>query len=284
MLVLGALAVVLIGKPMVALLFVWLMRYPFRTALTAGIALSQIGEFSFILASVGRGLGVLPAEATNILVATAITSIVLNPMAYRAIGPIERWAAARPGLWRIVNRPKSVPADLESAPVERGVDPAHRAVVVGFGPTGRTVVRLLQENGVRPTVIELNMDAARALKHEGIDAVYGDATRVETLEAAGVAEARSLILGSAGMANSSEVIRGARSLNAEIRVLARASYVRDVAGLKHAGADRIYAGESEVALAFIEDILGSLGATAEQIERERARAREELASPHPGRT
>jgi CPA2 family monovalent cation:H+ antiporter-2 len=177
----------------------------------------------------------------------------------------------------LVNRQASVPADLAAARPEHAPDPGHRAVVIGFGPTGRTVVRLLRENGITPTVIELNMDAARGLRQDGIDAVYGDATRVETLQAARVGQAASLILGSAGMANGAEVIRAARGLNPVIRVLARASYVRDVPRLQQAGADRVYAGESEVALAFIEDILETLGATPEQIDRERARARGELA-------
>ena len=88
--------------------------------------------------------------------------------------------------------------------------------------------------------------------------------------------AGSLILGSAGMANSAEVIRIARTLNPSVRVLARAPYLRDIPALKEAGANRIYSGEGEVALAFVEDILDSLGATAEQIDRERARAHKEL--------
>jgi CPA2 family monovalent cation:H+ antiporter-2 len=140
------------------------------------------------------------------------------------------------------------------------------------------VVRLLRDNGIAPTVIDLNIDAVRALKQDGIDAIYGDATRPETLEAAGVAKAGILILGSAGMANSAEAIRTARQLNPRVRVLARASYLRDVASLKKAGANSIYSGEGEVALAFIEDILDSLGATAEQIDRERARAHGELSA------
>ncbi len=78
------------------------------------------------------------------------------------------------------------------------------------------------------------------------------------------------------MANSAEVIREARRLNPDIRVLARALYLRDIAALKEAGATSVYSGEGEVALAFIEDILDSLGATAEQIDRERARAHDEL--------
>ncbi|MGE3842749.1 MAG: cation:proton antiporter [Vicinamibacterales bacterium] len=277
-LVLGALAIVLIAKPLVALIFVWAMRYPFRAALTSGIALAQIGEFSFILASMGRSRGVLPAEATNVLVAAAMASIVANPIAYRTIRPIERWMSARPRLWALSNRSPATPSDLESVHGPRGrrSDPGGHAVVVGYGPTGRNVVRLLRDNGIRSCVIELNMDAVRALKQEGIDAVYGDATRVDTLEAAGVGRAASLVLGSAGMANSAEVIRAARDSNANIRVLARASYLRDVGPLREAGANSVYSGEGEVALAFIEDILESLGATPEQIDRERARAHREL--------
>jgi CPA2 family monovalent cation:H+ antiporter-2 len=272
-LVMGALAVVLVGKPVVALLFVWVMRYPFRAALTVGIALAQIGEFSFILASMGRDLGALTSEATNALVATSIASIVLNPIAYRAIGPLERWVIARPRLWALLNRASAIPPDRAASRQEGAADPSHRAVVIGFGPTGRTLVRLLRDNGIAPTVIELNMDAVRALRQDGVDAIYGDATRAETLEAAGVAQAGSLILGSAGMAHSADVIRTARGLSPHIRVLARAAYLRDVPTLKAAGASRVYSGEGEVALAFIEDILDNLGATPEQIDRERARAR-----------
>jgi CPA2 family monovalent cation:H+ antiporter-2 len=272
-LVLGALAVVLAGKPLVAFLLVWAMKYPFKTALTVAVALAQIGEFSFILATIGRELGILTATATNVLVATSIASIVLNPVAYRSVRPVERWLAKRPRVWAWLNR-ESVPAD--STPVERQVDPGHRAVVVGYGPTGRAVVRLLRDNDVAPTVIDLNIDAVRALREDGVDAIYGDATRAGTLEAAGAARAASLILGSAGMANSADVIRAARALNPGIRVLARAPYLRDVAALKSAGADRVYSGEGEVALAFVEDILDSLGATPEQIDRERERAHADI--------
>ena len=280
-LVIGALGVVLLGKPVVALLLVWAMRYSFRAALTVGIALAQIGEFSFILATIGRELGILTTEATNALVATAIVSIVLNPIAYRTIRPIERWLRERPVLWAAMNRESGAPSELKVSGTMRTADPDRRAVVIGYGPTGRTVVRLLEDNGIAPTVIELNMDAVRALRQGGVDAIYGDATRPDTLEAAGIAKAGSVILGSAGMANSADVIRMARTLNSNIRVLARAPYLRDVPSLHAAGANRVYSGEGEVALAFIEDILDSLGATPEQIDRERARAHAEL-SRRPG--
>ena len=271
----GALSVVLVGKPLVAFVLVSAMKYPFRVALTVAVALAQIGEFSFILATLGRELGVLTVDATNALVATSIASIVLNPIVYRTIRPTERWLKARPRVWAALNR-ESVPSDLKGAVAQQTLDASHRAVVIGYGPTGRTVIRLLRDNDIEPTVIELNIDAVRALKEEGLDAIYGDATRPETLEAAGIARAGTLILSSAGMTDSDEVIRTARGLNPDIRVLARAPYLRDLTVLKAAGADSVYSAEGEVALAFIEDILNSLGATSEQIERERARAHSEL--------
>jgi CPA2 family monovalent cation:H+ antiporter-2 len=153
---------------------------------------------------------------------------------------------------------------------------AHRAVLIGFGPTGRTVARLLKDAGVESTVIELNIDTVREIRKSGVDAVYGDATRPETLIEAGIQGANNLILTSAGMANSTEVIRAAREANPEIRVLARGSYLRDLPSLRSAGADTVYTGEGEVALAFVEDLLLRLGATAEQIDRERVRAHDEL--------
>jgi CPA2 family monovalent cation:H+ antiporter-2 len=275
-LTLGTLAVVLVGKPLVALIVLRLLGQPLVGSLQIAISLAQIGEFSFILATIGRELGILTAVATNALVATAIVSIVLNPSAYRTIPSIERRLRDRPRVWALLNREAAVPSDLEAHGRPATSDPAHRAVVIGYGPTGRTVVRLLRDNGVVPTVVELNMDAVRGLRQDGIDAIYGDATRPETLEAAGAHKAGSMVLGSAGMANSAEVIRIARTLNPGIRVLARAQYLRDVPSLMDAGANSVYSGEGEVALAFIEDILDTLGATPEQIDRERARAHREL--------
>jgi CPA2 family monovalent cation:H+ antiporter-2 len=205
-------------------------------------------------------------------------SIVVNPVLFRTIDPIVRWVARQPQLRGYLDRPRLI--DNEAAPPQtRASRHAHRAVLIGYGPTGKTVARLLKESGIEPTVVELNIDTVRAIRQEGIDAVYGDATRPETLIEAGIATARSLILTSAGMAQSTEVIRAAREVNAGVRVLARASYLRDLPDLKRAGADTVYTGEGEVALAFVEDLLSRLGASAEQIDRERARAHDELFKP-----
>jgi CPA2 family monovalent cation:H+ antiporter-2 len=271
----GSLAVVLLVNPLTAFAVIWVMRQPFKAALTVAVALAQIGEFSFILATLGRELGLLTPEATNTLVAASIISIVVNPLLFRTIEPIVAWVSRRPKLCRVLDRPAFVDSS-PSGELRRSESRAHRAVLIGYGPTGRTVARMLKENGIEPTVVELNIDTLRELREQGVDAVYGDATRPETLTEAGIAGADNLILTSAGMANSAEVIRAARDLNPKVRVLGRASYLRDLPILKQAGANAIYTGEGEVALAFVEDLLSRLGATAEQIDRERARAHDEL--------
>jgi CPA2 family monovalent cation:H+ antiporter-2 len=276
MLLIGTLAVVLIGKPLVALVIVRLMNYPFRVAMSVAVALSQIGEFSFILSTLGNQLGVFTAAATNTLVAVSIISIVLNPILYRAVTPFERWAMARPWLWRLMNGANGNAIRSEDHDARSLVDARYRAVVVGYGPTGRTVTRLLRDNGVQPTVVELNMETVRELKEQDIDAIYGDASHRDTLAAAGVANASVLILTSADIAHTEDVILTAREQNPGIRVMARTTHLRELDKLTRAGADLVFAGEGEVAMAFTESILSRLGATAEQIDRERSRVHADL--------
>jgi CPA2 family monovalent cation:H+ antiporter-2 len=271
----GTLAIVLILSPTTTFLFMWAARQPFKTSLTVALALAQIGEFSFILSGLGRELGLFTEAASNTIIATSIVSIVINPVLYRIIEPASNWVARHPGVSRWLDRMPAIDSSGSQA-VRRAERRAHRAVLIGYGPTGRTVARMLKENGIEPTVIEINIDTVRELREMGADAVYGDATRPEVLEEAGIQTAGNLILTSAGMANSTEVIRAARAANPRIRVLARASYLRDLPGLKHAGADTVFTGEGEVGLAFVEEMLGRLGATPEQIDRERARAHQEL--------
>ena len=271
----GTLAIVLIISPTATFAFMWAVRQPFKACLTVAIALAQIGEFSFILSTLGRQLGLFPTEATNTIIAASIVSIVLNPLLYRLIDPVSAWVSRHPGVSRWLDRMPGIESGGARA-VRSAELRAHRAVLIGYGPTGRTVSRMLKENGIEPTVIEINIDTVRELREMGADAVYGDATRPEILDEAGIHTAGNLILTSAGMANSTEVIRAAREANPRIRVLARASYLRDLAGLKHAGADTVFTGEGEVALAFVEEMLGRLGATPEQIDRERSRAHQEL--------
>jgi CPA2 family monovalent cation:H+ antiporter-2 len=264
-LMLGAtLAIVLVGKPLAALAIVALFRYPLRVALSVAVALAQIGEFSFIVATVATSLGVLTVDATNTLVAAAIVSITVNPLLFRSIGWMERMLVRR-----------ATTPDTPVAPHGEAAR-AFRAVVVGYGPVGRTVARLLQQNGLRVTVIEMNVDTVRALGEEGVDAIFGDATHPAVLAEARLAEARAFVVAVAPLEGVGEAFRVAREQNADLRILARATNVREGRRLREQGADVVYSGEAEVALAFTTEVLDSLGATPDQIDRERARVRAEL--------
>jgi CPA2 family monovalent cation:H+ antiporter-2 len=278
-LVAAALAVVLVATPLATLAVALVRGVPPAAALALALSLTQIGEFSFIVSGLGKKLGVIGDEVTQSLVAAAMLSISLNPLVFRLADPAAAWARRRPRLWRLLSA--RARAELPNQPRPEA-DPAFRAVVVGYGPVGRTVCRLLRENEIEPTVIDLNIDTVRRLREEGVPAVYGDATHGDTLKEAGVERARSLILSSSGMKGSDEVIRLARELNPSIRVLARSAYVRELVGLRKAGAEAVFSGEGEVALAMTEAILRRLGATPEQVDRERERVRAELATDRPG--
>jgi CPA2 family monovalent cation:H+ antiporter-2 len=194
-----ALLVVLVAKPAAALAIIFTLGYPRRVAFPVAIALAQIGEFSFILAALGTQLGVMHGDAVNTLVATAIVSITLNPLLVRAGAGVERWLVRR------------LPAGDVAAgePAADATDSSQRAIVVGYGPVGQTVTELLLDNGIEPTVIELNLDTVRRLEVFDVKAIYGDATRPEVLVEAGVAQAAYLQITSGMGALDEEIIRRA---------------------------------------------------------------------------
>ncbi len=113
----AALGVVLIGKPLAALAIVAAFGYPLKVGLAVAVALAQIGEFSFIVANLGTQLGVLSAAAANVVIGAAIVSITLNPLLFRAIGPVERWLSRRTPA---VPQPAAVHASGSHAPVTPG--------------------------------------------------------------------------------------------------------------------------------------------------------------------
>jgi CPA2 family monovalent cation:H+ antiporter-2 len=255
LLTLATLLIVLLGKPIATFAIVWSLGYGTRMALRLAIALGQIGEFSFLLAVLGRQLGVLPEAAINPLVTTAIVSIMLNPILYRAAGRLDRSRIA----------PETLPRSA-----------AHRAVVVGYGPVGKTVTRLLGRYGIEPTIIEMNPETFRKLQASGERAVFGDANQQDVLVEAGIANAGSLIFSSSGSAAMTESIQKARDINPDIHILVRADYISQAPRLLKAGVNEVFADEGEVALTLITSILKRLGATPEQLSDERERARSEM--------
>ncbi|HET8939348.1 MAG TPA: cation:proton antiporter [Polyangiales bacterium] len=265
-LTLGTVAIVLLAKPLAALAVMLLMKRPMRVALVVAVALSQIGEFSFMLATVGRQLGVLPPEATQVLVISAIVSITLNSFLFRGIEPLLQWLGGRK-----LSGHSMAPPEMLAA--HSGDEPS--TIVVGYGPVGRMVTRLLRENHIEVVVIELNYQTVQLLHSQRVRAVHGDAANSEILLQAGMQHARSLIFTASGTPPEA-VIRMAKELNPDAIVLARSAYVAEAEQLRNAGAHIIVTAEAEVALAMTERVLVGLGATPEQLDRERSRVRRSL--------
>jgi len=263
--VLVAVALVLsaLVKPLISTLLLVAFKRPARMALGVGLGRGQIGEFSFILAAMGTELGVLPAKAGSAIVAASILSITLSPL-------LQRFAPGASGLL-----PERVPAEGRAEAAEPGAH-RHRVIVVGYGPVGRTVSRLFLESGIEPSIVELNIETVRKLRGEGMRAVYGDANKSQTLEEAGAKEAIGVVLTAPVEGGADLVVRRARELNDRLFVVARSTYLSEVAALKSAGADIVFSGEGEIALAMAEFTLRRLGATHDQIDRERERVHGEL--------
>ena len=131
LLTLSALVIVLVGKPLVALVIMAALGHGSKVALGVAIALAQIGEFSFLIAILAKDLGVLPETAVHPLVAVAILSIMLNPFLYRLCGPMEERLQRMPRLWRMLNR-RATGDNLRSSRPKTGQPPAEESLAYKY--------------------------------------------------------------------------------------------------------------------------------------------------------
>jgi CPA2 family monovalent cation:H+ antiporter-2 len=278
-LVLAALAVVLVGKPLVALGVVAALGYPVRTGLVAALGLAQVGEFSFILGSLALEHGILPAAGFSVVVACAIVSISINPFLFGWLDPLEAAVRRRPWLWRLVGGRAERRRDRVNAGAAAALEgrDGPLAVVVGYGPVGRTVDRLLRRAGVETVVVDLNLETVVALVGEGRLALFGDASHPDILKKAGIARASHFVVTLPHSLNRGPMITAARQLNPSCRILVRARYLRERAELELAGADVACFEEVEAAAALAERLLRDLGRDETAIRDEGEKIRREFA-------
>jgi CPA2 family monovalent cation:H+ antiporter-2 len=286
------LAITLVAKPLTAFVIVWLLRYSFRSAVTIAIALAQVGEFSFLLADEAIRQKLLTQAGHSLLVACAILSITLNPLLFRGIEPLERWLRRRPGVWRRLTSRSDVGgvglnrrmheqlAGTGDVEVEGEGDAAQveskRAVIVGYGPVGQTAARLLRDFDIQTVVIDLNLDTVRDLASAGELAIYGDATRQDILEAAGIGEAKYLLVTVPDVLVRTLVIITARELNPDLKVFVRARYLKERAWLEEVGATQICIEEAETALGLTVLLLREVGADPERVREVTSRVQQEM--------
>lgn len=270
LLVVAGLFIVLVIKPATALLLVAILGYPVRTALTVAVGLAQIGEFSFILAQLAMDHKLLSQEAMNVLVATAMISIALNPLAFRTLDGLERRLQRWPAIWNLLSgraqrRANEINALAAAAAEARDEKPL--SIIVGYGPVGRVVDALLRDAGIRTLIIDTNIETIQTLTKAGRLAIYGDATRREVLDQAGIRKAAQLIVTLPHTDDRAPLVFAAREVNPSIEIIVRARYLAEHEPLKRAGADTIVFEEGEAGIALARQVLERRSVDAATIDK-----------------
>jgi CPA2 family monovalent cation:H+ antiporter-2 len=265
-LVAGLVAVVIVGKALIAALAVLPAVRSLATAAASGMALAQIGELAVVVSAEAARLGLGGETPSALFLSVTVPTMIATPFVLRAAGPLARWIESR--------RPGPTPF-VEG---EDGHALEDHVVVVGFGVNGRNVTRALGALEVPHVVIDLNAAAIQEVTTGGGRAVYGDATREAVLAAAGVGRARAVIAALPDAAATRQVVAATRRLAPEITILARTRYVLEVEPLEALGADQVIPEEFETSIELTARVLQLYGASETMIRRER----EALRATHYG--
>lgn len=272
-LLIGVLGIILLVTPLLAFLIVIVSGHALKTALTLAAGLAQIGEFSFIVAEMAKPLSLMPATGHNVVVGAAIISIGLNPLTFRWVLALEpRFSKLS---W-IATRSEKLGARANVIAAKRmQEDPG--AIVVGYGPVGQTVTRLLAEFEINPIIVETNVDVVLELQQRGKQALFGDASRAEILRAARLDAAAYLIVTVPHAEISLRIIQAAREVAPLVRIITRAEYINQSEAFVQAGAAIIRYDEAESAAALAEALLQDIDVPAERIDAIVSKIRNELA-------
>jgi CPA2 family monovalent cation:H+ antiporter-2 len=262
--------IIIVVKSVAAFVLVLAMRYPLNTALTVSASLAQIGEFSFILASLGVALHILPPQGQSLVLAGSLISIALNSLVFRAAHVMQRWIRSSPAMARKFERSDDplaeLPASVDQSLLSRQV------VLVGFGRVGRRIARALSADGIPYVVADQNREIVEALRERGIPAVSGDATEPGVLIQAHIAHAGMLVIATADSVGVRRMVEIARTLNPGIRTVVRTHSEEEARLLAGEKIDRVFLGEEELASNMIRHVV-------ETIREEQAREREIAVPP-----
>lgn len=255
--------IILIIKPLIAFLVVILLKKPLKQAISIGVALAQTGEFSFILASLGTSLNILPKEAYCAIIASSIISITLNPILFKAINPFVKFLNKKGIDINQVKKENENSIDFINNETEQD-----SIIVVGYGPVGQAVTKILNDKGISVNIIELNIDTVKKINSNNsgcLKALYGDAMQREVLINAGINNARAFIISST-LASSKEITEIVKSLNPNIQILVNTSYINDIEILKEKGADIVFSGELAVSQILSNYIFNEFGLLCNELE------------------
>ena len=250
-------AIVMLANPLVAAGLVLAFRYPLNTAMTVGASLSQIGEFSFILAALGVALGLLPTHGQSLIVAAALISIAANPLVFAGLRPAHAWIRARSRLARRLERRGDPLATLPMSTGENYL--SGQVVLVGYGRVGRRIAQALSAQGIPYVVAEQNRERVRELREKNIAAVSGDAADPAVLIQAHIARAGMLVIATPDTVSVRRMAEIARTLNPAIEIALRTHSEEEARLLSKDNVGMVFFGEHELASAMTRHVLARRG-------------------------
>lgn len=256
--VLEVAAIVVVGKTLAAVALVLAFRYPLNTALTVGAGLAQIGEFSFILASLGRGLGLLSAEGQSLILAVALLSIALNTLLFAAIDPALAWIRRHSAFARRLESRDDPLAALPMSTPQTHL--TGQVVIVGYGRVGTRIAQALDARGIAYVVVEQNRETVEKLRVDGVAAVSGDAIEPIVLVQAHIARAGMLVVTLPDVFDVRQIVDISRTLNPAIEIALCTNSDDEAALLANEGMGDVFVGETELARGMTEHVLARMGA------------------------
>lgn len=243
------------------------LGYPLGVALAAGLALGQIGEFSFVLAISGAEAGLTPAglgeAGSQGLIAVTVVLMLATP-GLVALGP------------RISALGRRVEDDAQSGGGHgHGVDLEDHTIVVGYGPAGRRLARVLGDSGIPYAVNDLNPESLREADTDGAQTIFGDASREPILLGLGAMRAKLLVVAINDQDATRRIVAVARHLNPTLQILARTRFSADVEPLTRAGADIVVPEEMETTVRLFSHVLGAYLIPKDEIEYQASLVRQD---------
>lgn len=257
----GLVAITMVGKVLIVTPIVSLFGYPLKTALTVGLGLSQIGEFSFVLAGVAQELELFSPQLYGLTVGTTAVTLIITPFALKLpshlFSKLERLPLIGPVL-QASQAPRIIA-------VEETI--SDHVVVAGYGRVGQTLVRLLRSQGHQVLVIDNNEATMQTLREERIPYLYGDASSELVLQKGHLSRAKALAIALPDPAATRLTLQRALSLAPELDVTVRAHVNQEIDMLYQLGAREVVQPEFEASLEMGAHMILSLGGTPPEVQQ-----------------
>ncbi|MFA5266885.1 MAG: cation:proton antiporter [Methanoregula sp.] len=253
-------AIAIFAKALLATAAPLALGYPLRTAVMAGLALAQVGEFSFIIAQGGFDTGILPSEIYQTFLIVALMTMAVTPFVIAIGQPVSGRLCSVPALSHVARGTCGIDNDGK-APHK-----ADHLVIIGYGVTGRNLARTASSSDIAYSIIELNPDLVRAARNDGKSVVFGDATADGVLVHAGIPAARIAVVAINDPVATRKIVGLCRQLNPAIFIIVRTRYVSEARDLQAIGADEVVAEEFETSVEIFTIVLHKYFVPRDQIE------------------